>query len=154
MSKGTRYNKSKLRWRNFPLYLLRPVVEVADAAEKREGNPTGKYETLNFLKGLSVTETLESMMRHADDLLDPTQPDLDPEDGKHHLAKIAWNALVALHYIGTEWDDREMKHNPKFTEKDVDDFIEENSELLSEISDMTEEEEYAWRFKQIFGEYE
>lgn len=106
--KGARYNEGKLRWRNVPMFILRPVVEVGAAAEKIEGNPTGKYPTYNFLKGLSVADCIDSLKRHLDEVDDPTRPDLDLEDGKHHLAKIAWNALVALHHINTnpDLDDR------------------------------------------------
>jgi len=111
--KGLRHNKNKLRWRNFPMFLLRPVVEVGAAAEKIEGNPTGKYETYNFLKGLSVADCMDCLKRHLDAVDDPNQSDIDPEDGKHHLAKVAWNALVALHYIETrpDLDDRYKGEN-------------------------------------------
>ena len=105
---GDRKNQNKLRWRNFPLFLMRPLVEVGAAAEKREGNSTGKYPTYNFLKGLYVSDTLDCLHRHLDAVMDPTQPDIDPEDNCHHLAKVAWNALVALYYIKTrpDLDDR------------------------------------------------
>lgn len=105
---GFRYNKNKLRWRNFPLFLMRPLVEVGAAAEKIEGNPTGKYPTFNFLKGLSVLDTLDSLQRHLDEFIDPNIPDIDPEDGCHVLAKVAWNALVALYFVKTrpDLDDR------------------------------------------------
>jgi len=105
---GYRYNKNKLRWRNVPMFLLRPVVEVGAAAEKIDGNPTGKYPTYNYLQGLSVADCMDCLKRHLDAADDPNQPDIDPEDGKHHLAKVAWNALVALHYINTrpDLDDR------------------------------------------------
>ena len=118
--KGLRYNTGKLRWRNFPLFLFRPVVEVGSASELREGNPTGKYPTLNFLKGLKVQDNLDSLQRHLDELLDPSRPDYDAESGQHHLAHIAWNALVALYFIVNrpEFDDRELRHLPKInTEK-------------------------------------
>ena len=105
---GSRFNVGKLRWRNVPLFLFRPIVEVGDAAEKRIGNPTGKYPTFNFLKGLTALDTIDCLMRHLDAFMDPNQPDIDPEDGKHHLAKVAWNATVLLYHITTrpELDDR------------------------------------------------
>lgn len=98
---GTRDNKEKLRWRNFPIFLMRPLIEVGAFGE-------GKYETFNFLKGLPVLDTLDSMDRHRDKLSDPTLPDYDDESGAHHLAHIAWNALVALHNIQNrpDLDDR------------------------------------------------
>lgn len=105
---GLRHNSNKPRWRNFPLHLVEPVVLVGSHAELREGNPHGKYPTYNFLKGLSVADTLDSLKRHLVKLDDPTQSDLDDETGQHHLAHIAWNALVALHFIKTrpDLDDR------------------------------------------------
>lgn len=108
---GDRFNVGKLRWRNVPLFILRPVAEVGDKAEKREGNPTGKYPTYNYLKGLPILDTMDSLIRHLDEFMDPDQPDIDPEDGCHVLAKVAWNALVALYHIKTmpELDNRFKK---------------------------------------------
>jgi len=56
---------------------------------------------------------MDCLKRHLDAVDDPNQSDIDPEDGKHHLAKVAWNALVALHYIETrpDLDDRYKGEN-------------------------------------------
>lgn len=94
---GFRDNKNKLRWRNFPRFLMRPLIEVGQFGEK-------KYTTFNFLKGLKVLDSLDSMDRHWDKLSDPTMSDYDEESGCHHLAHIAWNALVALYNIETRKD--------------------------------------------------
>jgi hypothetical protein len=101
MSLGERKNSGKLRWRNFPLFLIRPLIEVAHFGET-------KYNTFNFLKGLYVLDSLDSMKRHMDKLEDPQQSDIDSESKCHHLAHIAWNALVALYTIKTrpDLDDR------------------------------------------------
>lgn len=105
---GDRYNNGKLRWRNFPLFLMKPLVEVGSVSEKRPGNPKGKYETYNFLKGLSVSDCIDSLKRHLESVEDPNQSDYDKESQCHHLAHVAWNALVALYYIKTrpDLDDR------------------------------------------------
>lgn len=89
---GRRYNNGKLRWRNFPKFLIRPLIEVGQFGES-------KYDTFNFLKGLPVLDTLDSMNRHLDKFEDPEQSDYDEESGCHHLAHVAWNALVALYMI-------------------------------------------------------
>lgn len=104
--KGTRYNNGKLRWRNFPLFLIRPLIEVAHFGES-------KYDTFNFLKGLTVLDSLDSLKRHLDNFEDPTLPDIDEESKVNHLAHIAWNALVALYMIKTrsELDDRYKGEN-------------------------------------------
>jgi len=101
-NKGLRYNDNKLRWRNFPLFLIRPLIEVAHYGET-------KYKTFNFLKGMTTLDSIDCLMRHLDDFLDPTKSDYDLDkevDGetvkgsqKHHLAHVAWNALVCLYMI-------------------------------------------------------
>lgn len=107
MSTGERKNANKLRWRNFPMFLIRPLVEVAHFGET-------KYATFNFLKGLSVLDTLDSMKRHLDKFEDPDQLDIDKESSCHHLAHVAWNALVALYMIKTRPDlDDRWKPEPK-----------------------------------------
>ena len=88
---------------------MRPLAEVGNASELRDGNPTGKYPTFNFLKGLSALDCMDSLTRHLDEFQDPNKPDIDPEDGCHVLAKVAWNALVCLHHIQNNpelYDDR------------------------------------------------
>lgn len=99
--KGKRFNSGKLRWRNFPLFLIRPLIEVGQQGEE-------KYGTYNFLNGLSVNDTLDSLTRHLDKFEDPYQPDEDEESKVSHLAHIAWNALVALHMI---------KHHPELDDR-------------------------------------
>lgn len=105
---GERLNDGKLRWRNFPLFLLEPLMEVGSANEKRPGNPAGKYETFNFLKGMMVNDCLDSCKRHLMKAESPYHSDIDEESGAHHLAAVAWNALIALHNIKTrpDLDDR------------------------------------------------
>ena len=98
---GKRYNKGKLRWRNVPLFLFRPIIKVGEFGES-------KYDTFNFLKGLPVNDILDSMKRHLDKFEDPEQSDYDEESKCHHLAHVAWNALVAVYvlYSRPELDDR------------------------------------------------
>ena len=98
---GNRFNKGKLRWRNIPMFLVRPLVKVGQFGEE-------KYGTYNFLKGLPVLDTVDSLHRHLDAFLDPNESDYDEESGCHHLAHLAWNSLVALYHLKNrpELDDR------------------------------------------------
>lgn len=105
---GERKNSGKLKHHTFPKFLFRPLIAVAHFGAT-------KYAAFNFLKGLSVNECLDSLDRHLDKLSDPKQSDYDiiDEDGKpgskeHHLAHVAWNALVALYMIQNrpDLDDR------------------------------------------------
>lgn len=99
--KGLRYNSGKLRWRNFPLFLLRPLAEVGQYGET-------KYDAFNFLNGLAINDLMDCMKRHLDAFEDPARPDKDEESGVNHLAHVAWNALVALYYAenNPDLDDR------------------------------------------------
>lgn len=108
MSQGERKNTGKLRWRNFPLFLLEDLIAVGSHAEKRPDNPNGKYDTYNFLKGMKVDDCLDCAKRHLMKAESPYYDDLDEETKVHHLAHAAWNCLVALHNIKTrpDLDDR------------------------------------------------
>lgn len=105
---GERKNANKPRWRNFPLFLVEPLVDVGAAAEKHPGNPNGKYDTFNFLKGMRVNDCLDCAKRHLMKAESPYHDDLDDETKVHHLAHAAWNCLIALHNIKTrpDLDDR------------------------------------------------
>lgn len=111
---GKRYNQSKLRWHNVPLWLMEPVVEVGHFGEQ-------KYDSYNFLKGLSVTDTLDSLKRHLSQLENPNVSDNDHESGLNHLAHVAWNAIVALHFIKTrpDLDDRYKGYEKQNSERKV-----------------------------------
>lgn len=98
---GYRFNEGKLRWRNFPMFLMRGLIQVGQMGET-------KYNTYNFMKGLSVSDTLDSLMRHLDAATDPLQPLEDKESSLNHLYHVAWNALVAAWMIENrpDLDDR------------------------------------------------
>lgn len=114
VSIGERKNSGKLKWHTFPKFLLKPLIAVGHFGAT-------KYAAFNFLNGLSVNECLDSLDRHLEKLSDPNQSDYDmvDEDGKpgsteHHLAHVAWNALVALYMIKTRPDlDDRYKGNKK-----------------------------------------
>lgn len=106
---GNRFNKGKLRWRNVPMFLMEPLIEVGQQGEE-------KYGTYNFLAGLSINDTLDSMKRHLMKYESPYYPDEDEESKVNHLAHIAWNALVALHMHKTrpDLDDRYKIEGEKY----------------------------------------
>lgn len=94
---GLRYNQNKLRWRNFPMFLMKPLIEVAQYGET-------KYATYNFLDGMAMNDSLDSLKRHLEKFESPYEPDEDDESKINHLAHVAWNALVALHNLKTRAD--------------------------------------------------
>lgn len=99
--KGSRFNNGKLRWRNFPMFLIEPVIKVAHFGES-------KYTTFNFLDGQTMLDSMDSLKRHLASFESPYESDDDPESKESHLAHVAWNALVALHFLKTrpDLDDR------------------------------------------------
>ena len=113
--KASRYNNGKLRWRNFPSFLIRPLAEVAQYGE-------GKYDMYNFLKGGEQNQYLDCIKRHLDAYEDPEQSDSDLESEVSHLAHVAWNALVAIYMLEKfpELDDRfkASKEQPIKTKSD------------------------------------
>lgn len=96
-----RKNEGKIEWDNFPLFLLDPLMKVAQFGSK-------KYAKFNFLKGGPQSQYLNSMKRHIRDYEDPTLPDHDLESEINSLAHTAWNALVAIYMLENfpELDDR------------------------------------------------
>lgn len=87
-----RYNEGKLKWHNFPMFLIEPLAKVAHYGSI-------KYETYNFLKGAPINQYLDSLKRHLTSFESPYESDIDDESKESHLAHIAWNALVALHVL-------------------------------------------------------
>lgn len=100
-SLARRFDSGKLRWRNFPMFLLKPLMEVAQYGE-------GKYDAYNFLKGGSQNQYLDCIKRHLTSYEDPFEDDNDNESKVNHLAHVAWNALVAIYMLEKhpELDDR------------------------------------------------
>lgn len=98
---GVRYNSGKLRWRNVPMFLFEPIIAVGQYGEQ-------KYDTFNYMQGLSVLDTLDSLKRHLSDFENPNKSDVDDETKINQLAHVAWNAIVALHMVTTrpDLDDR------------------------------------------------
>ena len=96
-----RYSEGKLPWRLLPWDALREVVRVFQFGTK-------KYAARNWEKGLSFDETFDSMMRHATDWYEGEEYNKE-DGGVHHLAQVAWNALVLLAFClrgQRELDDR------------------------------------------------
>lgn len=84
-----RDNANKTEWHNFPLFLLEPLMRVAQYGSK-------KYEKYNFLRGAPISQYTDCIMRHMEKFSNPDLPDLDDESLQHHLAHAAWNCLVAI----------------------------------------------------------
>lgn len=101
MSKGLRSNDGKTRWRNVPLFLFEDIIKVGQFGET-------KYDTFNYLKGLSINDTLDALKRHLTKFESPYESDIDIESLQNHLAHVAWNAIVALHMVKSrpDLDDR------------------------------------------------
>lgn len=94
---GRRDNKEKTRWRNVPLFLFEDVIKVGQFGES-------KYDTFNYMKGLSINDTLDALKRHLVKFESPYESDSDDESLQNHLAHVAWNAIVALHMYKTRKD--------------------------------------------------
>lgn len=110
--RSLRYNKNKLQWHNFPLFLLEDLIGVADYGSK-------KYPAFNYLRGAPINEILDSLKRHLNSYESPFESDNDKESEYNHLAHVAWNALFALyvHKHMPEFDNRYKPENKKRKKK-------------------------------------
>ena len=81
------------------------LVEVAFVHEYGDSN----FGTGNWRKGQPFSELSNSMLRHWEKWFYHGE-DLDPKSGRHHLAHMAWNALILLWevlYYNPLLDDRQ-----------------------------------------------
>jgi hypothetical protein len=107
---GKRYNEGKRKWGLLSFKALAELVKVLEFGAK-------KYDSWNWSKGLSFTETFESMQRHL--VAWYNGEDNDPETGLSHMAHVFCNAMFLMHFIvtGTGKDDRYFKNNDNNTEQ-------------------------------------
>jgi hypothetical protein len=99
-----RFNDGKPQWSLVDFESLEPMVRMLEYGAK-------KYDRSNWKKGLPVTRTIESLLRHTFALL--SGEDNDPESGLPHIGSIQCNAMFLAHTIKhhPQLDDRE-KHAP------------------------------------------
>lgn len=96
---GKRYNQSKLKWSLVSWRALEPMVEVLMFGAK-------KYSPNNWKKGLSWTETCESLQRHLNAFIDGE--DNDQESKLSHVGHILCNAMFLsyMYLFRKDMDDR------------------------------------------------
>lgn len=96
---GKRFNTGKTKWSLLDLDSLVGVVEVFQFGVQ-------KYGLNDWKKGLKVTETLESSIRHIHSFLN--KEDIDLESGLHHIDHAITN-LIMVRYMtlfNKKFDDR------------------------------------------------
>lgn len=82
--RADRYNSGKLQWSLVDFKSLEPLVRVLEYGAM-------KYAPHNYKKGLPITETCESLLRHTIAFLEGE--DKDPESGLDHVGHIMANAM-------------------------------------------------------------
>jgi len=97
---GRKNDAGKARFDLLPVKPLFKVVEVYTIGAK-------KYSDRNWEAGLKWGRVFAAMMRHGWNWWHGER--LDPKDGQHHLASVAWCALTLMEYEEThpELDDRD-----------------------------------------------
>lgn len=101
---GTKYDTDKLLFGALPTKPLQELVRVFNIG-------ANKYGMDNWRDGILWSKIFSAMQRHAWKWWGGEE--FDKEDGQHHLASIAWCALVLLEYINihSELDDRVEREN-------------------------------------------
>lgn len=100
--KGMRFNQDKPRMDLVDADALQGLAEVLTFGAK-------KYAAHNWRQGLSVSETLGSMLRHIAAI--QRGEDLDPESGKPHIDHIGCNWMFLSNFfkhpeLYAKFDDR------------------------------------------------
>lgn len=99
---GRKDDTGKLRFDLIPPYALERLAEVYTIGAK-------KYDDRNWEKGISFGRLFAAMMRHAWRWW--AGESLDPEDGQHSLASVAWCAFALMHFESqgrTDLDNRPL----------------------------------------------
>lgn len=78
-------------------YDLVPFQEITDAYVRVAEFGAKKYEPWNWSKGLSRTQLLCSLLRHAFSYI--RGEDKDSESGLNHTDHILWNAVTLVHSV-------------------------------------------------------
>ena len=96
---GIKHDEGKARFDLLPVKPLFKVAEVYTIGAK-------KYSDRNWERGIKWGRVFAAMLRHAWNWWRGEK--LDPEDGQHHLASVAWCALTLMEFEEThpELDDR------------------------------------------------
>ena len=99
---GLRYNVGKPRFSLVSPWAHAGLAEVLTFGER-------KYAAYNWAKGLSWSQTVDSLERHLAAF--KKGEDIDPDSGLPHLDHIACNAMFLSHFqkTGTGTDDRWKK---------------------------------------------
>ena len=107
--KGQRFNPNKAKWSLVPQSALIPMVQVLEFSLEFGAM---KYDSHNWMKGLSITEICESLKRHLDAFMEGE--DADKESTLSHIGHIQCNALFLSWMMEhrPDLDDR-YKHDKK-----------------------------------------
>jgi len=98
-TEGRKDDVGKPRWDLLPAGPMLKLVEVYTIG-------ANKYADHNWRKGLKYGRVIRAMLGHTFAWVNGER--LDPEDGQHHLASVAWCALALMELEETrpDLDDR------------------------------------------------
>lgn len=118
-------SEPKIRARNFPMWLLKPLFKVASFGEKKHGS-------LSFLTSpITVNDHLDALKRHLIALEDPNVPDLDDESKELHSSHIAWRALAVTHLLSNKKELDDRYHLPSVSENKIESLVKTESNYMS-----------------------
>ena len=106
MERGEKFNEGKLKWSLVSWKALEPMVQVLMFGAK-------KYAPNNWKKGVSYTETCESLQRHINSFLEGE--DIDKESKIVHIGHILCNAMFLsyMFLFRKDMDNRYIDENLK-----------------------------------------
>lgn len=101
MTKGRKNDQGKLRYDLIPPSPLKELAEVYTLG-------AAKYGDYNWLLGLDWSRVVAALYRHLEAWR--TGRIVDPDDGQHPLASVAWCAFTLMEFerLGIGRDDRQI----------------------------------------------
>jgi len=86
---GEKQDEGKLRYDPIPAYPLQELARVYTIGSK-------KYGDNNWRSGIAYSRIVAALQRHLE--MWKQGRDVDPDDGQHPLASVAWCALTLMEY--------------------------------------------------------
>jgi hypothetical protein len=93
MEKSQRFNQNKPKWSLVHFKSIEELPKVLDFGAK-------KYSRDNWKKGLDLSEILDSMQRHINEVMDGEQ--FDEESKLHHMGHIMCNAMFYMYHYNKQ----------------------------------------------------
>lgn len=121
---GSKNDAGKLRYDLIPPDALAALAFVYTIG-------ADKYEDRNWEKGISFGRLIAAQERHVNNF--KAGQNIDPKDGQHHQASVAWTALAMIAFQMRGRHDLDDRPGPLLTTYELEEFLEEMKALDEDV---------------------